>query len=113
MPTQRRTLLIDYHGVISDGGRLPLEWQRLLGEFFMPRFGGNAAVWADANMQALARSIDRQRALQLDAHAEEFRRADRIEWLRDMLQWAGVAVPADDAAADALARPYRPTVHAA
>ena len=104
MVKQRTTLLIDYHGVISDGERLPLEWQRLLGEFFMPRYGKGATVWAEANMKALGRSIERQRALRLDAHAEEFRRADRIEWLRDMLRFAEVPAPSDDAAADMLAR---------
>jgi HAD superfamily hydrolase (TIGR01509 family) len=98
------TLLIDYHGVISDGERLPLEWQRLLGDFFAPRYGKSATVWASANMRALGRSIERQRALQLGAHAEEFRRADRIEWLRDMLRFAEVPAPGDDLEADALAR---------
>jgi len=53
MAARRTTLLIDYHGVISDGERLPLEWQRLLAEYFMPRYGKSASVWADANMEAL------------------------------------------------------------
>ncbi len=104
MAAARRTLLIDYHGVISDGDRLPLEWRRLLADFFMPRYGKSASVWADANMTALRRSIDRQHPLWLDVHAEEFRRADRIEWLRDMLRFADVPAPSDDQAADALAR---------
>lgn len=98
----RRTLLLDYHGVISDGERLPLEWQRLLAEFFMPRYGSSASVWADANMKALTRSIHRQQAAQLDVQAEEFRRADRIEWLQDMFRFAGLPA-AGDGEADALA----------
>lgn len=73
--TVRHTLLIDYHGVISDGERLPGEWQRLLGEFFIPRFGHSPREWAAANGAALARSIERQQAARGDAVAEEFRRS--------------------------------------
>lgn len=95
----RRTLLVDYHGVISDGERLPAEWRRILGEFLTPRFGATPEVWAEANPHALARSLERMRARTTDpssAQYEEFRRFDRIEWLRDMLLFAGTRVPDDD-----------------
>lgn len=80
-----------------------MEWQRLLGEFFMPRYGGSATRWAEANRQSLACSIRRQQAVEPGVPAEEFRRADRIEWLNDMFRFAGVAGPHDDAVADGIA----------
>src|SRR5579859_2085533 len=98
----RRNLLIDYHGVISDGERLPAEWRRLLGEFFSPRFGRAPSVWAEANRYALARSLERMRDLGPTIDAEEARRIDRVAWLRDMFVMADVAVP-DEHEADAVA----------
>ena len=98
MPTSRRTLLLDHHGVISDGERMPGEWRRLLGEFLTPRFGATPQVWADGNRVALARSVARYDAHGRDGSRygrEEFTRNDRIEWMRDMLAFAGVPVPDD------------------
>ena len=86
----RRTLLLDHHGVISDGERMPEEWRRLLGEFLSPRFGHTPREWADANRVALERSIARQHAAREQVLAEEFRRADLAEWMRDMLRGVGL-----------------------
>lgn len=101
--TPRRTLLLDHHGVITDGARLPGEWRRLLGEFFIPRFGHSPQEWAAANRGALARSIERQQAARGDAVEEEFRRADQVEWMRDMFRIIGLPeMPADETEALAL-----------
>ena len=89
----RRSLLLDYHGVISDGERLPAEWRRLLGDFLTPRFGMSPEVWAEANRHALTRSLARAQATEALPEYEERRRADRIEWLRDMLLFAGLGRP--------------------
>ncbi len=91
----RRSLLLDYHGVISDGERLPAEWRRLLGDFLTPRFGMSPEVWAEANRHALTRSLARAQATEALPEYEERRRADRIEWLRDMLLFAGLEPPAE------------------
>lgn len=98
----RRALLLDYHGVISDGERLPEEWRRLLGEFFAPRFGGQPEAWADANRVAFRHSLERLRALGPGVDDEEWRRADRIAWLREMFELVGLPPP-DDARADEIA----------
>jgi HAD superfamily hydrolase (TIGR01509 family) len=92
---RRRYVLLDYHGVISDGERLPAEWRRLLGEFLGPRFGGSPEIWASANRHALVRELQRAAAIDALARYEERRRADRVEWLRDMLVFAGVEPPAE------------------
>lgn len=49
MGTQIAAVFIDDGGVITDGSRRPLEWRRLLGEFFPPRLGGTADQWSRAN----------------------------------------------------------------
>ena len=95
----RRTLLLDHHGVISDGERMPVEWQRLLGDFLIPRYGHTPREWADANGIALERSIKRQQAARERVLAEEFRRADLTEWMRDMLRAVGAPELPDGGAA--------------
>jgi len=90
----RRSLLLDYRGVISDGERLPAEWRRLLSDFLTPRFGRSPDLWAEANRHALARSLARAQAIDALPQYEERFRADRIEWLRDMLLFAGLQPPA-------------------
>lgn len=98
-----KTLLLDYHGVISDGDRLPEQWRTLLGEFFVPRFGGDPRAWGRANNKALARSLERARQISPTTDQEEARRLDRIEWLHDMFQEVGIAGPSgEDADAVAL-----------
>jgi HAD superfamily hydrolase (TIGR01509 family) len=95
MPSRLRHLLLDYHGVISDGEKLPREWRRLLDEFLMPRYGGTADAWANANRRAMARSLERTSAIDPTSYYDERRRADRVEWLREMLVHVGATPPGD------------------
>jgi FMN phosphatase YigB (HAD superfamily) len=44
-------IFLDDGGVINDNNLRGPQWQRLFGEFMVPRFGGEAVAWGDANLR--------------------------------------------------------------
>jgi len=44
-------IFLDDGGVINDNNLRGPQWQRLFGEFMVPRFGGEADAWGEANVQ--------------------------------------------------------------
>src|SRR5688572_939419 len=100
------TVFLDDGGVMNDNRLRGPAWQRLVGEYFVPRLGGEPDAWAAANTTAVEREMDfYNRALRdrtdLDA-VDLWRDLDR-RWLCDMCEIVGVAPPAGDDACTALA----------
>jgi FMN phosphatase YigB (HAD superfamily) len=44
-------IFLDDGGVLNDNSLRGPQWERLFGEFMVPRFGGNAEAWGEANVQ--------------------------------------------------------------
>ena len=97
-------VFLDDGGVMSDNAMRPGPWQRLVGEFFVPRLGGSRWVWAEANRRVTATlfaDFDAVLGEERDFAAFE-RRYNRL-WLPPMCRWVGVDVPPDEEI-DALCR---------
>ena len=73
-------LFLDDGGVMSDNERRGPQWQRLVGEFFAPRLGGDHTAWARAN-----------RGTEYDPDADRIQQHEW--WLRDMAREVGVDAP--------------------
>jgi len=92
-----RVVFLDDGGVLNDNERRAPEWRRLLGEYFVPRFGGTPEAWAAANTVV----IDDQwrRWQELRARGEEvgpdWWPAQSRPWLTGMFERVGIPVPAD------------------
>jgi HAD superfamily hydrolase (TIGR01509 family) len=90
-------LFIDNGGVITDNSKLAGHYLRLVGEFLVPRLGGTAAAWADANRATFPgvrhRSVER---LKENIDVREEYRVQNIDWLKSMYPLVGVDAPSDD-----------------
>lgn len=91
-----RAIFLDAAGVLLDTNLMPAQWQRLAGEFFAPRLGGDAAAWAAANIRAAERMWTRYRDPGGTPNETHLRL--RRLWLREMCEHVGVPTPrrADD-----------------
>lgn len=103
-------VFLDDGGVLSDNRLRPPQWEQRIGEFFPPRLGGSAILWAEANRRVLS---------DLFAWiAEKWARWDDSSgdyvsliiddyynrWLTSMCAAAGIEPPQTDEARVALAR---------
>ena len=86
-------IFLDAAGVLLDTSVMAAQWQRLVGEFFAPRLGGDPARWGPANAYAAERLWARYRdpgGTPRETHG----RLRRL-WLREMCEHVGVPVPRD------------------
>ena len=93
-----QNVFLDDGGVMNDNRLRGPQWQRLVGEFFSPRLGGDPGLWAEANARILEPVLDR--FLQLvdawneDSSYREICVAYDLDWLRSMCSVVGVDPPA-------------------
>jgi HAD superfamily hydrolase (TIGR01509 family) len=84
-------IFLDAAGVLLDTDAMAPQWQRLCGEFFAPRLGGEPAAWATANAWAAERMWARYRDPKGTPNETHLRL--RRLWLREMCERVGVAAP--------------------
>ena len=89
-------IFLDAAGVLLDSGAMPAQWQRLCGEFFAPRLGGDPAAWASANAWAAERMWARYRDPKGTPNETHLRL--RRLWLREMCERVGVIAPRNSSA---------------
>ena len=93
-------IFLDDGDVINDNTLRGPQWQRLVGEFFAPRLGGEPSAWAAANAsiaeEADARFVPRIRAgcRYSEAHLDF-----EADWLRSMCRVVEVEAPQGEACA--------------
>src|SRR6266700_615681 len=104
------TIFLDDGGVISDNNLRASQWQRLVGEFFMPLLGGTSEAWKEANW------IVSERLFQADAWDARLRAASdyqsfdyayQFDWLSGMCEIIGLEIPPEEACVELA---YRATV---
>jgi HAD superfamily hydrolase (TIGR01509 family) len=115
----RPVIFLDDGGVMNDNRLRGEQWQRMVGEFFVPRLGGDQRAWAAANYQVITRLLDPepwQARLRAAPDYRSFDRQYQIDWLRWMCELVGVAAPTEDecvALGHAATRYITPRVRAA
>ena len=93
-----RVVFLDDGGVLNDNERRAVEWRRYVPEFFIPRLGGTADAWSEANRVVALESWHRylaHMAVATQGVEPYLREADR-RWLRDMCSLVGVPGPLPD-----------------
>jgi len=104
------TIFLDDGGVISDNNLRASQWQRLVGEFFVPLLGGTSEAWKEAN------GIVSERLFQADAwdarlraasDYQSFDRSYQFDWLSGMCEIVGLEIPPEEACVELA---YRATV---
>jgi HAD superfamily hydrolase (TIGR01509 family) len=92
-------ILVDDGGVMSDNRLRGSQWQRLVGEFFMPRLGGDAAAWSEANRVYTAHLFEPtnwRARVQATPNYPDFERVYWLDWLGGMCQFVGVKTPPEE-----------------
>ena len=95
----RLMVFLDDGGVMNDNNERGLQWQRLVGEFFVPLLGGSPEAWSRANRVVTDRLFAPaawRRRVQAAADYTSFDRAYQVEWLRGMCELVGVEAPPEE-----------------
>jgi beta-phosphoglucomutase-like phosphatase (HAD superfamily) len=95
---QPRTVFLDDGGVMNDNAVRGPQWQRLVGEYLAPRFGGEPRRWGEANAQ-IAEALWTEYADRMAAHPDlgyaAFWDEYLTRWFAEMCELVGVAAPGD------------------
>ena len=95
----RPIIFLDDGGVMNDNNERGLQWQRLVGEFFVPLLGGSPVAWSRANWVVTDRLFEPaawRRRVQAAADYTSFDRAYQVEWLQGMCELVGVGAPPEE-----------------
>ena len=94
----RPVIFLDDGGVLNDNRLRGTQWQRMVGEFFVPRLGGTPEAWAEANRalitSMLAPDAWRERMLAAPDYAT-FDYKYQLDWLYGMCELVGVPPPSE------------------
>ena len=80
-------IFLDDGGVINDSRERRLQWYLFVAEYFVPKLGGTAAAWAEANYTVITRMLKvASQRMQFGSASEPASRDRRqkIDWLRAM-----------------------------
>jgi HAD superfamily hydrolase (TIGR01509 family) len=99
--TKITTLFIDKGGVLVNNDELGAQYQRLIAEFLPTVIGGTGGAWADANVWAFDRQLERWEAAARSDPTTNIRQwfaDDARTWLYDMCDMVSLPrPPAEDA----------------
>ena len=84
---------------MNDNRTRALQWQHLVGEYFVPLLGGPADVWSRANRVVADRLFEPgawRRRVQAAADYCNFDRDYQVEWLQGMCELVGIETPTEE-----------------
>src|SRR5215469_15183890 len=93
-------IFLDDGGVMNNNRLRGQQWQRLVGEFFAPRLGGDSAAWAKANrihMESAFEPANWQALAQVSF--DDYARFERVywhNWIGGMCRIVGVETPQEE-----------------
>ncbi len=96
---RRPVIFLDDGGVMNDNAVRGPQWQRLVAEFFVPRLGGKAEAWHDANFAVINRILepdDWNRRIAAATGYDSFDRAYHRDWLTWMCELVGLPAPPEE-----------------
>ncbi len=103
----QHTLFLDDGGVMNDNKQRGPQWQRLIGEFFVPLLGGTHERWGEANRIVIDRMLDPDRwreRLRAASDYEDFDRTYSRDFLSAMCELVGVPVPDEESCVELVHR---------
>jgi FMN phosphatase YigB (HAD superfamily) len=96
---QIKHIFLDDGGVMNDNSLRSPQWQRLIGEYFIPRFGGTPEAWANANRKTFEEAwlLMLRRIENWDGSRSylEVQRQYELDWLERMFNEMEIELPPD------------------
>ncbi|MHA2252014.1 MAG: HAD hydrolase-like protein [Candidatus Kariarchaeaceae archaeon] len=90
------SVFLDDGGVMNDNRARGLNWQKLVGDFFIPKFGGSYEQWSAANIKAVDYEIklmDQIIAVQPHYSYAKFSKIIQPAWIETMFRDIGIPIP--------------------
>ncbi len=97
--TAQLIIFLDDGGVMNDNNMCALQWQWLVGEYFVPLLGGSPEAWSRANRLVAGRlfALDAwRRRVRAASDYQSFDRDYQVDWLRSMCELMGIETPPDE-----------------
>lgn len=92
-------LFFDDGGVLNDNQVRGKQWQKLIGEYFQPRYGGEKDNWTKANSFAVGIIIDFIDDIQKKKTKLSYKEYKEVEdrlWTEKMFEYLGIKAPPKD-----------------
>ncbi len=89
-------IFFDDGGVMNDNRLRGMQWQKMLGEYFSPKYGGEPHKWAEANVSMIedftlehGELLESAEEVEYDAFYDDFIN----RWITGMFEYVGVDIP--------------------
>lgn len=96
----RPVIFLDDGGVINDNSVRASQWERMVGEYFAPLYGGTQEAWADANRKVMRQIFTVPGAWEARMLAAPdyptFDRQYQLDWIRSMFEYVGIDAPSPE-----------------
>ena len=90
-------IFFDDGGVMNDNNLRGVQWQKLVGEFFIPKYGGEAHKWAEGNFKFINQFIAEEMELTSNngelPEYKEYYANFQSRWITDMFEYVGIQIP--------------------
>ena len=90
-------VFFDDGGVMNDNRIRGLQYQKLVGEYFTPKFGGEPYMWAESNLNFIEEIMNEYSKAVYDGSDIDYKayHADFVKrWVEEMFNYVGVKLPA-------------------
>lgn len=90
-------VFFDDGGVMNDNRIRGLQYQKLVGEYFTPKFGGEPYLWAESNVNFIEEIMKKYSKAIYDGSDIDYKtyQADFVKrWIEEMFNYVGVKLPA-------------------
>ncbi len=90
------TIFFDDGGVISDNSRKGEQWRDLIAKYFVPRYGGTADEWREANLRVvkhLMKKIEELIDNKIDLEYKKYQKFEDENWINYMFDAVGIERP--------------------
>ncbi|MFX0101217.1 MAG: HAD hydrolase-like protein [Candidatus Hodarchaeota archaeon] len=84
---------------MNDNAKRAPQWQKLVAEYFIPRFGGTPERWAEANFITLEREIKKAREALEGSYKgtyEEYHEEQQHAWIKNMFSLMNIEIPSKE-----------------
>ena len=89
-------IFFDDGGVLNDNRLRGIQWQKMIGEYFPPKYGGEPHKWIEANIRLVndfskehSKLIEESLVIEFNPFYDEF----IYRWISEMFDYAGVNAP--------------------
>lgn len=93
------SIFFDDGGVMNDTILRGIQWQKMIGDFFSPKYGGESHKWSEANFEFIneimaeyTEAAENEELIEYNDYYSDF----ILRWVTSMFEYVGVKVPPEE-----------------